>query len=159
MYKQSLANSLWATHLQSKMFYGLLRWASNDPMYSIFSSNMTSLPDQFVYAFEAEYHQVHFVAAQVTQACRQVLKVVNISIDSGSDKTKIQPLAGNIKNTLCSILHMKVNEAENQKKESWFTHQKMYKSYQEIEKTTKTMQSKLKKSVEKARWVVSDMQK
>lgn len=52
---------------------------------------------------------------------------------------------------------MKVNEAENQKKESWSTHQKMYKSYQEIEKTTKTMQSKLKKSVEKARWVVSDM--
>ena len=48
---------------------------------------------------------------------------------------------------------MKVNEAENQKKESWFTHQKMYKSYQEIEKTAKTMQSKLKKSVEKARWV------
>ena len=52
---------------------------------------------------------------------------------------------------------MKVNEAENQKKESWFTHQKMYKSYQEIEKTAKTMQSKLKKSVEKARWVVSDI--
>ena len=52
---------------------------------------------------------------------------------------------------------MKVNEAENQKKESWFTHQKMYKSYQEIEKTAKTMQSKLKKSVEKARWVVCDV--
>jgi len=50
---------------------------------------------------------------------------------------------------------MKVNEAENQKKESWFNHQKMYKSYQEIEKTAKTMQNKLKKSVEKARWVVS----
>ena len=53
---------------------------------------------------------------------------------------------------------MKVNEAENQKKESWCTHQKMYKSYQEIEKTTKTMQSKLKKSVEKARSVVSDIE-
>jgi len=48
---------------------------------------------------------------------------------------------------------MKVNEAENQKKESWLTHQKMYKSYQEIEKNTKTIQSKLKKYIEKARWV------
>lgn len=52
---------------------------------------------------------------------------------------------------------MKVNEAENQKKESWLTHQKMYKSYQEIEKNTKTIQSKLKKYIEKARWVVSDI--
>ena len=53
---------------------------------------------------------------------------------------------------------MKVNDAENQKKESWFTHQKMYKSYQEINETAKMMQSKLKKSVEKARWVVSDLE-
>ena len=53
---------------------------------------------------------------------------------------------------------MKVNEAENQKKESWLNHQKMYKSYQEIEKNTKTIQSKLKKSIEKARWVVSDLE-
>ena len=53
---------------------------------------------------------------------------------------------------------MKVNESENQKKESWLNHQKMYKSYQEIEKNAKTIQSKLKKSIEKARWVVSDIE-
>lgn len=34
----------------------------------------------------------------------------------------------------------------------------MYKSYQEIEKNAKTIQSKLKKSIEKARWVVSDIE-
>ena len=44
-----------------------------------------------------------------------------------------------------------VNEAENQKKESWVTHQKMYKSYQEVEQKARTMQSKLKKSIEKAK--------
>ncbi|XP_073235946.1 uncharacterized protein [Porites lutea] len=46
---------------------------------------------------------------------------------------------------------IEVNEAENQKKESWLTHQKMYKSYQETEKKAKEMQSKLKKFVEKAK--------
>ncbi|KAL9967673.1 hypothetical protein ACROYT_G025954 [Oculina patagonica] len=46
---------------------------------------------------------------------------------------------------------IEVNEAENQKKESWSAHQKMYKSYQEVETKAKTMQNKLKKSVEKAR--------
>ena len=59
----------------------------------------------------------------------------------------------------CALFYIiKVNEAENQKKESWLTHQKMYKSYQEIEKTAKTMEGKLKNSVEKARWVVSHIE-
>ena len=56
----------------------------------------------------------------------------------------------------CNIMHVcfrtkQVNEAENQKKESWLNHQKMYKSYQDVEKKAKEMQNKLKKSIEKAK--------
>ncbi|XP_068715561.1 SH3 domain-binding protein 5-like [Montipora foliosa] len=46
---------------------------------------------------------------------------------------------------------IEVNEAENQKKDSWLTHQKMYKAYQDVEKQAKEMQSKLKRSIEKSR--------
>lgn len=46
---------------------------------------------------------------------------------------------------------MQVNEAETQKEESWVTHQKMYKAYQDVEKKAREMQKKLKKSIETAR--------
>ena len=61
---------------------------------------------------------------------------------------------------LISLLHNKffffymtiqVNEAEAQKEESWLTHQKMYKAYQDVEKKAREMQSKLRNTIQKAR--------
>ena len=46
---------------------------------------------------------------------------------------------------------IQVNEAEAQREESWLTHQKMYKAYQDVEKKAREMQSKFRKSIEKAR--------
>ena len=46
---------------------------------------------------------------------------------------------------------IQVNEAEAQKEESWLTHQKMYKAYQDVEKKAREMQSKLRNTIQKAR--------
>lgn len=46
---------------------------------------------------------------------------------------------------------IEVNEAEAQKEESWLTHQKMYKAYQDVEKKAREMQSKLRNTIQKAR--------